>query len=103
MRDDDPEGRRRDMTAATIELSCREVSDFLGAYLDGDLRPDERARFDEHLAECPDCRTYLRQYEATIGLAKDACEDDEAIGAGIPDSLVDAILSATGKAPRRRT
>ena len=54
------------------------------------------------LVECPDCRTYLRQYRATVALAKDACDDDDAIGGGVPESLVDAILAATGKRPRRR-
>jgi predicted anti-sigma-YlaC factor YlaD len=102
MRDDDPEGGRHHVTAETTELTCREVTDFLDAYLDGELRAEERLRFDEHLAECPDCRTYLRQYEVTIALAKDACGDAAAVAAGIPESLVEAILASSGTGPRRR-
>ena len=90
------------MSVHASALTCREVTDFLEAYLDGELRAEERLRFDEHLAECPDCRTYLRQYEATIALAKDACGDDPAVAAGIPASLVEAILASSGARPRRR-
>lgn len=90
------------MTIEPADLTCRDVNEFLGAYFEGALDGAERARFDDHLAECPDCRTYLRQYEATIRLAKDACGDDGAVDADVPEQLVDAILAATGKPPRHR-
>jgi predicted anti-sigma-YlaC factor YlaD len=84
----------------TRALTCRAVSEFLAAYLADELAAAERARFDDHLSQCPDCRAYLRQYEATIRLAKDASAADDAIGAAIPDALVDAILAATGRMRR---
>ena len=37
-------------------------------YLEGALAPAERARFEEHLAECEGCRAYLDQMRATIRL-----------------------------------
>jgi anti-sigma factor RsiW len=77
----------------TDEMTCREVSDFLGAYLAGELPAGERTRFDEHLVECPDCRTYLRQYEATRELCRGAL-DAGAVDAGVPEELVQAILAA---------
>ena len=92
----------------TDEMTCREVSDFLGAYLAGELAAAERTRFDDHLAECPDCRTYLRQYEATRELCRGALDAD-ALEAGVPEELVQAILAARPAAepprnprPRRR-
>lgn len=84
----------------TRALTCRAVSKFLAAYLGNGMAAAERARFDEHLARCPDCRTYLRQYEATVRLAKDTWTADDAIGAAVPEALVEAILAVTG-APRR--
>jgi anti-sigma factor RsiW len=102
MRDDEPDGGRRDMRAGGVDLTCRDVAEFLAAYLDGELGAERRAPFEAHLAECPDCRTYLRQYEATIRLARETCGGDDPIAAGIPEELVDAILAATGKTARRR-
>ena len=88
------------MTATTRALTCQEVSDFLAAYLAAELAADERARFEAHLAVCPDCRTYLRQYEATRDLCKGAL-DAEARDAGVPEELVQAILAARRNPPRR--
>jgi len=42
-----------------MEMTCRELVDFLGAYLDGELSEKVRRRFDEHLAACPECSAYL--------------------------------------------
>lgn len=84
------------MTVAVPELTCREVADFLGAYVAGELRAPQRRAFDEHLAECPDCRTYLDQYERTRRLAKGTSGD--ALDAGVPEELVAAILAARSAA-----
>jgi anti-sigma factor RsiW len=73
-------------------LTCHDVADFLADYVAGELHVDVRARFDQHLAECPACVAYVESYSATIRLARDAFErTDEAI----PDPLVRAILDAT--------
>jgi anti-sigma factor RsiW len=55
-----------------LGLSCKELVELVTAYDEGVLPVDERARFDEHLAECPDCVEYLAQFRRTvaaIGLA----------------------------------
>ena len=83
------------MTATTRRLTCRDVAAFLGAYTAGELRPQQRGAFDAHLAQCPDCRTYLHQYEETRRLAKRACDD--ALEAGVPEELVAAILAARSR------
>ena len=81
------------MTLDARELTCRELSEFLARYFAGELGPDERALFEEHLAECPDCVAYLRSYAETMGLAKDAYELD-AVPADVPEALIRAILAA---------
>lgn len=86
------------MTTETRELTCREVNDFLGAYTAGELAASERALFEEHLAICPDCRTYLSQYEATRDLCRSAF-DTGAVEAGVPEDLVEAILASRAGAP----
>ena len=83
------------MTAAAHGLTCREATDFLGAYVAGELRAPQRVAFESHLAECPDCRTYFQQYERTRTLAKTVCDD--AVEAGVPEELVAAILDARSR------
>jgi anti-sigma factor RsiW len=76
-------------------MTCRQFTEFLIDYVDGSLAVGERATFDGHLAECPDCVTYLRNYEATIRLGKALCkEEHDAVGDEVPEELVQAILAA---------
>jgi anti-sigma factor RsiW len=76
-------------------MTCREFTDVLSDYLDGDLALAERTCFDEHLGECPDCVVYLRGYEETIRLGKAVCRDDhDAVADDVPEDLVQAILVA---------
>jgi predicted anti-sigma-YlaC factor YlaD len=51
------------------ELSCREVVEILGDYLEGAMAPEDRARLEEHLAECDGCTSYLEQLRTTIRLS----------------------------------
>jgi anti-sigma factor RsiW len=48
------------------EMSCRELVDVITDYLEGNMAPQDRSRFDAHLAECPYCVNYLDQMRATI-------------------------------------
>jgi anti-sigma factor RsiW len=48
------------------DLACREITDLLTDYLEGELPAPARERFDAHLAECPFCTTYVEQMRATI-------------------------------------
>lgn len=75
------------------DLTCRDVTGFLADYLAGELAAGVRDSFEAHLADCPDCVAYLRQYETTVRLARDACDGD-ARAAGVPESLVEAIVEA---------
>jgi anti-sigma factor RsiW len=76
-------------------MTCRELIDFLMAYLDGELPADRRARFDAHLEICAACRRYLATYQEAVALGRDACSaPDEPVAADVPEDLVHAILAA---------
>jgi predicted anti-sigma-YlaC factor YlaD len=49
-------------------MACRELVELVTEYLEDALEPIERARFDEHILECSDCRAYLEQFRQTIKL-----------------------------------
>ena len=74
-------------------MTCRELADFIFDYESGELPDEVRARFDLHLAVCPDCVHYLNGYRATVELAR-ATRDRAEETAAIPDELVRAILDA---------
>ena len=76
------------------DMTCREVSEFLLAYRDGELEAAQRQEFEAHLALCADCVNYLRAYEKTLelGRAALATSDDP-----VPEGLVRAIVAARAK------
>jgi anti-sigma factor RsiW len=51
------------------ELSCREVVEVLGGYLEGAMAPGDRARLEGHLADCEGCAADLEQLRTTIRLS----------------------------------
>ena len=77
---------------------CREVLDFLSAYLDGELSPEVHAGFERHLQLCPPCVQYLESYRETLRLERDAYDLDGPVPHEVPEELVRAILEG-----RRRT
>ena len=79
-------------------VSCREVLDFLAAYLDGELAAGVRAGFEAHLARCPACVSYLEGYRETIRLGRDAYAPDAPLAEDVPEELVEAILAVTRSA-----
>jgi anti-sigma factor RsiW len=48
------------------ELTCQDVVELVTAYLEHALPPEERERFEMHLAGCTGCRNYLDQMRRTI-------------------------------------
>jgi len=59
-------------------MSCRQLVELVTEYLEGTLPPDDRARFEEHLAACDGCGAYLDQMRKTIALAGRLREEDVA-------------------------
>ena len=47
------------------DLTCQEFVELVTDYLEGALDEDTVRRFEEHLALCPGCETYLSQMKET--------------------------------------
>jgi anti-sigma factor RsiW len=58
------------------ELTCKELVEVVTDYLEGRLPPAERLRFEEHVAFCSWCRTYLEQMRETVRLTGALAEED---------------------------
>ncbi len=78
-------------------LTCREFVEFLMAYQSGELPAGQRAVFEEHLGDCPDCATYLRTYQQTVRIEKIACGCGDPVPDDVPEELIRAILAARGR------
>ncbi|MCM2333054.1 MAG: zf-HC2 domain-containing protein [Anaeromyxobacteraceae bacterium] len=46
-------------------LSCKEITELVTAYAEGQLSFGDRLRFRLHIATCRGCKTYVRQLQAT--------------------------------------
>jgi anti-sigma factor RsiW len=60
----------------TTDFSCKELVAVASEYLEDRLPASERARLEEHLAECEGCTTYLEQMRRTITLIGELREED---------------------------
>jgi anti-sigma factor RsiW len=58
------------------ELTCKELVEVVTDYLEGSMPAERRLLFEEHLAFCDWCQTYLEQMRATIRLTGTLREDD---------------------------
>jgi anti-sigma factor RsiW len=54
------------MTERAQPLTCRDVVELVSDYLEGALGADEAREFDQHLATCDGCATYVEQMRQTI-------------------------------------
>jgi anti-sigma factor RsiW len=76
-------------------MNCRECTEFLIDYHEGDLPPAVAAAFDGHLAKCGPCVDYVRHYGRAIALGKAAFASGETAALpDLPEELVQAILAA---------
>jgi anti-sigma factor RsiW len=48
------------------DLSCQELVELVTDYLEGALPDELHQRFDDHIAHCKGCQTYLEQMRTTI-------------------------------------
>jgi predicted anti-sigma-YlaC factor YlaD len=58
------------------EVTCKELVEVVTDYLEGRLPPAEQVRFEEHVAFCSWCRTYLDQMRETVRLTGTLAEED---------------------------
>lgn len=56
------------------QLNCQEVVELVTDYLEQALVPEMQAQFEEHIAECPGCDTYLAQVQQTIMMLRKLSE-----------------------------
>ncbi len=70
------------------ELTCRELVELVTDYLEEALPAADRARFDEHIAGCESCTTYLAQMRETLRLLGRLTEDS------VPPESRDTLLAA---------
>ena len=82
-------------------MTCKEVIDFLGEYLDGALPWRQRLVFNLHLVLCRHCRRYLASYSETVRLARASGREPSSGAQLVPEELVQAILAArrSGRGP----
>jgi anti-sigma factor RsiW len=74
------------------DVTCREVLNFLSAYLDGELPEEEGVAFERHIAACDSCIAYIQSYQQTIELSRGALAGDEE--PDLPEDLIQAVLAA---------
>ena len=68
-------------------IVCRQAVELVTDYLEGALSREEVARFEEHLAVCPGCETYVEQVRSTIAVTG-------ASGDAVEPSVVSPLLAA---------
>jgi anti-sigma factor RsiW len=72
-------------------ITCRQLIEFIGDYLDGELDETERSDFERHLAVCRSCRAYLETYRQTTALVQALATDEPA--EDVPEELIRTILA----------
>jgi anti-sigma factor RsiW len=58
------------------ELTCKELVEVITDYLEDRMPAERRLLFEEHVAFCDWCQTYLEQVRATVRLTGTLSEDD---------------------------
>ena len=58
------------------DITCAEVVELVTDYLEGGLTRVDRDRFEEHLAFCGSCLTYLDQMRETVSGLGEVEQDD---------------------------
>jgi anti-sigma factor RsiW len=76
-------------------MNCRQCTEFIIEYVEGDLAGETRVAFEGHISRCPTCVRYIETYRETIALGKQAFHGGEGVVfEPIPDELVRAILAS---------
>ena len=72
-------------------MTCRDLSEFLHDYLNGELPEHVAHEFAGHLERCDNCGVFIEQYRQTILLGRAAIVEGDS--AEVPEELVQAILA----------
>ena len=58
------------------DMSCSEIVELVTEYVEGGLSTTDRDRFEEHIAFCTPCLTYLEQMRQTVVGIGEVSPDD---------------------------
>jgi anti-sigma factor RsiW len=72
-------------------ITCRQLIEFIGDYISGELDDFSRGELERHLERCASCRAYLASYQETMTLVRAVAADD-APADDVPEELVATIL-----------
>lgn len=70
-------------------VTCRELVELITNYLEDEMPPDERTRFEQHLGYCESCVIYLSQIRRTVDIVGSLRE--EHLTADARDELIAAF------------
>src|SRR5438105_848224 len=56
-----PSGNDRSATWGGPGMSCEELDQLIDSYLDRELDPSQSGRLEQHLSDCPTCRSLLQE------------------------------------------
>jgi anti-sigma factor RsiW len=79
------------------DLSCAELVELVSDYIEDELQPSERARFEHHLTDCEGCVNYLDQMRTTIDLTGRLRIDD--LSPEVQADLVNAFRGWRANSP----
>ncbi len=75
-------------------ITCQELITFLLEYVAGELPPEREAEFERHLAVCPQCVQYLKNYKAAIAMAKQAESAPQIPVSDVVEDMLAAVMAA---------
>ena len=78
-------------------MKCEEIRHFIDAYLDGELDSARQIEVEQHLTNCPSCRSLLEERQAFRAFFVAAVSDYKA-----PPQLEAKVLAAVRQVPTRR-
>jgi anti-sigma factor RsiW len=84
-----PSWRRRPAASPPGDLACRELVELVTAYLEGELDPRDRTRFEVHIGVCEHCSAYLEQMRVTLRVVGHI--DPDALEPEVERELLDAF------------
>jgi len=76
------------MADSAEHISCQEVVELVGDYLERSLPPDETTLFEQHLNFCDGCDWYVEQLRRTVETVGEIREED------VPPEAKERLLSA---------
>ena len=81
------------------KITCKDFMHFIDAYLDYELVPQERRRFDAHIAHCAKCRAHFEEHAWVQGAVRSALARPQSAPEGLEEEILAKLASQ--RPPRR--